>query len=159
MSSRILQPEVEAMWGVPAGVLVGLRKRGQGPHCIKLDHQQPYSYEREDAETIRDALLVLGKYRLALHGANPLGTQNEGTARADGPEDEYISLEEAADRLGVSEAIMSNWTRKVIGPRPRRWNVRRPFKYRKRDVEELRTALLVLGAFDMGLPNVKPLQH
>jgi hypothetical protein len=156
-SDLILQSEVTALLGVPDGVLVGLRKRNAPLYCVKLDHQEQFRYSREEIETVRAALLTLGRFGLSIHGAGPLGFQRRHSWPT--ADEEYIAKEAAIEALGVSARIVAGWAAKGIGPHAMRAHLRQAFRYRGSHVEAIREALLVLGSFGIGLPGVPPLEH
>jgi hypothetical protein len=145
--------------GVPAGVLAGWRRRGIGPTCAKLDHQEPFVYACRDVNALRSPLLGLGRYGLKLHGMGaPLqeaGGQPQITGEPTGPlmcESKMLPL------LGISKRVAGNWRSIGAGPRHIRQSFSRPYAYAADDVADLRRHLLALGGFDISLPGLPPLK-
>lgn len=152
----IPQSEVRELLGVTDGVLSSWRKKKQGPDWERRGWQEQLWYSKDETEVLRPALLTLGKYGLCIPGvARPLGdrvAQNDPIAG-----DTYISKYEAMEKLGVTSGIIDGWADRGVGPRAWRPSLRQPYRYRLKEVLDLRAALLILGSFNIGLPNCPPL--
>jgi hypothetical protein len=154
LAELMRQDEVVALWGVSDGILAGLRKRGAGPHHVKLDHQEKFRYQREQAEEIGAALAIMRRFGLVLHGVDQAAKERRYYER----DASCISQATVIARLGISANVAQGWRSKGIGPRCIRSHPKQAWRYIESEVEELRDALLVLGRYGMNLPGIAPLR-
>ncbi len=123
---------------------------GPTPHRI-ADGDEGKRYERAEVEAVRKPMLALGSYNLRVKNAEkPLGQYGRH------PEDpEKLKAADVKVWLGVTQRILDDWRdeRKgpVRGPSAVRLKRGGPLLYRKGHVMELRTALVTLGEWKLGL--------
>jgi hypothetical protein len=141
--------------GVPAGVMGGWRKRGIGPEYKMFDNQDGYWYRRNHVAPLAEALAALRGVGLVIPGVQP--PRSRPTLAYYERGEPTISEEEMLGQLGVRRNIALGWRKKGFGPRRIRSHPKHPWQFVKREVEQIRAALLVLGEYGIGLPGVKPL--